>query len=89
MKTIWAFLKVKENLLAIVACSVLVGYIGFLLVANYQAQNEIQDSALSQFRQETEKLATDLGNFYEDRKRDLSLMADSEALTLYFENKAL
>ena len=83
------FFKKKENLGAVIACVVLVGFIGFLLGANYLSQKELQASALQQLRQKTEKRATAVGYFYKDRQQDLKNLGESKVLTAFFENKAL
>ena len=77
MQAIWAFLKSKKNLAAVFCCLALVAFIGSLLGANYWSQKELQESALNQLRQKTEKRASAVGYFYEDRKQELKNLAES------------
>jgi two-component system, sensor histidine kinase and response regulator len=75
--------------LAIVLVLAVVGYVGFLLYSQYQAQAELHRSSLGRFVSENDKRALAAGNFLADRLNDLSQLAENRDLALYYENKAL
>jgi two-component system, sensor histidine kinase len=75
--------------LAMVLILAVVGYVGFLLYSQYQAEAELRRAALGRFVSENDKRAMAAGNFLADRMNDLSQLAESRDLALYYENKAL
>jgi len=88
MRSVWTLPK-RRNFALVVVSVALVTYIGFLLGANYLSQLELQESALEQLRQDTEKRATAVSYFYSERKNDLKDLAASREISIFFENKAL
>jgi len=79
----------KEHLAVLLAACVLVGYIAFLLFANYRAQVELRRSTLEHLKQEMEKRAAAIGYFSSERLNDLKGIATGKELAFYFSNKAL
>jgi two-component system, cell cycle sensor histidine kinase and response regulator CckA len=77
------------NITAALAIVGLVVYMGFLIVANYLSQVELQKGVLEQLRQDTEKRAIALTYFFSERRNDLKELTRSRAISAYFENKAL
>ncbi len=68
---------------------VLIGFIGFLVAANYQSHRRVQEFVLDQLRLVTEDHATALSYFCSERKEDIRNLAASKSLLSFFENKAL
>ncbi|HID29056.1 MAG TPA: hypothetical protein EYP19_03525, partial [Desulfobacterales bacterium] len=83
------WLRARTNLAAVVTGVLLIGYIAFLVVMNYLSQIRLQESALVQLSQDTEKRAEALSYFCSERKNDLKDLAGSRAISAFFENKAL
>lgn len=75
--------------LAIALVLAIAGYVGTLLYTQYQAQAELNRSVMGRFVSENDKRALAAGNFLADRMNDLSQLAESRDLALYYENKAL
>jgi len=76
--------------LAIIALgAVLVGYIAFLLLANYHSQIELQKSGSDQMRLDTEKHADAIGYFFTEQKDHLKNLAQKREISAFYENKAL
>ena len=76
--------------LAIIALgAVLVGYIAFLLIANYHSQIELQKSGSEQMRLDTEKHADAIGYFFSEQKDHLKNLAEKREISAFYENKAL
>ena len=65
------FLRGKEKLTAVLTGTLVVGYIGFLLAANYRSQMHLFDSNLKELKQATEKYSLTASYFYEECKNDL------------------
>ena len=85
----WTLSKEKPVLAIIVACLLLVTYIGFLVVSNYQSHVALREAALNRFRLDLEKRAASLGYFFSERKYDLNALVLSIEINTYFANKAL
>ena len=86
------FLSIGQHklLLALVsACLLLVGYIGFLVVSNFNNQVALRDAFLNRFHLDLEKRAASLGYFFSERKAELNTLALSREINSYFVNKAL
>jgi two-component system, sensor histidine kinase and response regulator len=66
-----------------------VGYIIYLVYAQYQAQGMLQQANFARYRQESEKKALSFGYYLSERLHDLSTLAESRDLASYFENQAL
>lgn len=75
--------------LAVVLLFAAVGYVGFLLYSQYRVQLKLHQATLNHFIEENDKRALAAGNFLADRMNDLSQLAESRDLALYYENKAL
>ena len=89
MKSMRVMSRTSWNLTAAIVSVLLVVYIGFLLVAHYLSQTELQKASLSQLIQDSEKRATAVSYFYSERKNDLRSLQNSRAISIFFENKAL
>jgi PAS domain S-box-containing protein len=72
-----------------IAGLVLVGYIGFLLIANYLSHRELLKSAIEQIRQEMTKRAVAVSYFSAERVNDLQAIAAGRELAFFYANKAL
>ena len=79
----------KRTLAILIACLVLVVYIGILMASNYQNQIALGESTLERFRLDLEKRAASLGYFFSERKFDLRSLAASREVYAYFVNKSL
>ncbi len=72
-----------------IACLLLITFIGFLVTSNYRSQRALQEAGLTRFRLDLEKRAVSLGYFFSERKHDLHSMASSREIDAYFFNKSL
>jgi two-component system, sensor histidine kinase and response regulator len=80
----------NKQMLGISALGVaLLGYVCFLLVSHYRAQLNLQENLVELRKQEATQRAAALGYFFADRKDDLSNLALSREVAVFFENKAL
>ena len=79
----------KPALAIMIACLLLVAFVGFLLISNFRSQIALRDSALNRFRLDLEKRSASLGYFFSERKYDLNALALSREIGTYFINKAL
>ncbi|MCK4660241.1 MAG: hypothetical protein KAV82_12030 [Phycisphaerae bacterium] len=79
----------KQNLATIVAGVVLIGFVGFLLFANYRSQIDLQKTAVDRLQLETEEHATTISHFFTERKDDMRNLAAGRSISVFFENKAL
>lgn len=77
----------KLNVAAGVACVFLVGYIGFLITANYRSQLKLQEASLEQLQQDAERRAITISYFYSERKNDLRQLANTLVLGMRFESQ--
>ncbi len=68
---------------------ILIGFIGFLVAANYQAQRRVRAFAMAQLRHDTETRADALSYYFSERRNDLENLASSRSILVFFENKAL
>ena len=78
-----------SGLIAICLGLALVGYVSYLVVAQYRSQMALQNSGLQQLTIDSEKRALALSYFYSERVADLKSIAQGRELSAYFENKAL
>ncbi|HJV36721.1 PAS domain S-box protein, partial [Geomonas sp.] len=78
-----------SRLLAAVIGLALVGYIGYLVVAQYRSQLALQDTALKRFTSDATRRATALSFYFSEGKSELRDLARSREISSYFENKAL
>ena len=79
----------KPALAIVIACLLLVSFIGFLVISNFRSQIALRESALNRFRLDLEKRSASLGYFFSERKYDLNDLALSREINTYFTNKAL
>ena len=89
MKQLLAFLRQPRNLAALSAAMILVGYMVFLIMANYTSQMDLQRSAASRFEGEERNLARILSRFFSEKEKEVADLAGSRTIAIYFENKAL
>ena len=67
----------------------MLSYVFFLIKTNYDSQISLQQTVLKQFKLENERQAYILCGFFADRESDVINIADSRAVDVFFENKAL
>ncbi len=67
----------------------ILSYVFFLIKTNFDSQVSLQQTFLAQFKLENERQASILGAFFEERESDVINIADSRAIDVFFENKAL
>jgi hypothetical protein len=88
MSPLSTYLK-RPNLAVIGIAAVLVGYIAFLLMANYHSQIKLQKSGLEMMRHDTEEHAVAVSYYISERKNDLKHLTENQRLSIFFENRAL
>ena len=74
---------------AVLICTALITYIGFLVVSQYRSRLALQESQFRQLTQVIEKRATAVRYFYSEREDDLRNLTESREISVYFENQAL
>ena len=79
----------KSTLVLFGVTLILIGFIGFLVAANYQAQRRVRTFAMGQLRHDTETRADALSYYFSERRNDLENLASSRSILVFFENKAL
>ena len=79
----------KPALAIMIACLLLVSFIGFLVISNFRSHIALRESALNRFRLDLEKRSASLSYFFSERKYDLNTLALSREINTYFTNKAL
>ena len=67
----------------------LVGLMAFMLYANYRATADLQTTLVQRLQQEAAGRAASLDYFFTERRDDLSHLARSRAVSVFFENRAL
>ncbi len=67
----------------------LLGYIGYLLGANYLSNMQLHSTAQERFILEVEQQAKSIGYYFSERIRDLDRLAERPEVKNYFANKAL
>jgi|GEM_PF-1046801 len=87
--TPFAAIAERPTLSILLASLLLIIYVGFLVISNYQSQVALQESATNRFQLDLEKRAAALGYFFSERKYDLSGLALSPEINSYFTNKSL
>lgn len=78
-----------QNLSTVLISLALIGCIALLLYLTYTSQIRIQNFALDQLRQDSEKRAEAVSYFYMERRNDLRSLAEQQAISNFFENQAL
>jgi len=71
------------------AGAVLIGYMVFLIMANYASQMELRQTAADRFLDEEQSRAGVLSRFFAEKKTQIGDLANSREISIYFENKAL
>ena len=84
-KLMSTFSRVSAFLLVLI----LVGYVGYLLRAQYLAQRELQGQSSARIIRGIEKRADAVSYFLQERMNDVRDVAASRDLAVFFENKAL
>ena len=74
---------------ALLVCVASIGYVGYLVVAHYQAQVALQESQRLQLIQEFDRRASAAGYFFNAQTNALKELADAREIAIYFENQAL
>ena len=77
------------NIAGILFSLLLVAYLVLMVLANYRAQANLQESLVELFRQDIAKRVSTIGHFLDERKNDLRYLADAREIAVYFANKAL
>ena len=73
----------------IVVVIILFVYVSFLLTTNYTSQTSLQQTLLKQFLIENTSHTTSLSYFFNDRRVDMMNLASSQAIEVFYENRAL
>jgi len=81
--------SISRRLLLYLLGAALVGYLVYLVIAQYQAQRELQRYTSLRVVQGAEKRAIAVSYFLQERLNDIQNIARSRELSLYFENRAL
>lgn len=89
MQSAKKWLAARLNLLGIMASIIMFCAIFFLMISNYRSGRELQKSNFEQFKADMEKQASAVSYFLAERHNDLKNMAESRAVTAFFENEAL
>ncbi|MBS3779210.1 MAG: PAS domain-containing protein [Desulfovermiculus sp.] len=71
------------------SCFLLLGYISYLLGANYLSNMQLHSTAQERFILEVEQQAKSIGYYFSERIRDLDRLAERPEVKNYFANKAL
>jgi diguanylate cyclase (GGDEF)-like protein len=77
------------TVLTVVLALVAAGFVTFLLAGNYRAAVARQETALRQHVLQTQDMAAAIEHFCAERGYEIAALADSRALAIYYENKAL
>jgi len=77
------------TLVTIVVATALVGLMAFLLVSNYRAAADLQRTLVERMHQDTARRVTSLDYFFNERRDDLTYLALSREVAVFFENRAL
>jgi len=81
--------KQPKNLMVFLAGAGLIGYMVFLIVANYASQMELRQTAADRFLDEEQSRAWVLSRFFAEKATQIGDLANSREIAIYFENKAL
>jgi signal transduction histidine kinase len=79
----------KGTLALVLAALVLVGYIAFLLIANYLSYQNLTTMAVVRIKEDMTKRAAAVSYFSSERVNDIKAVAAGRELAFYFANKAL
>ena len=75
--------------MAMLLAMLLVGYLGYLIRAQYLAQRELQGQSSARIVRGVEKRADAVSYFLQERMNDVKDIAASRDLAVYFQNRAL
>jgi PAS domain S-box-containing protein len=89
MNPFFRFVRTYRYLTGLALGGLPVGYLLFLLLANYSAQLELRRAFESRFLQEEKNLANSMGEFFTYLTRELTDFSETREVSVYFENKAL
>ncbi|MCX5814717.1 MAG: PAS domain S-box protein, partial [Proteobacteria bacterium] len=78
-----------SRLMALLLALTLVGYLGYLIRAQYLAQRELQGQSSTRIVRGVEKRADAVSYFLQERMNDVKDITASRDLAVYFENRAL
>ena len=78
-----------SKIFAVAACLALIGYVGYLVAAQYRAQVALQESQRRQITQKIDKRANATGYFFSAQITSLRELAEAREIAIYFENAAL
>ena len=78
-----------SRFMALLLVMILVGYLGYLIRAQYLAQRELQGQSATRIIRGVEKRADAVSYFLQERMNDVKDIAASRDLAVYFENRAL
>lgn len=79
----------KGTVALVIAAFVLVGYIAFLLVANYQSHQRLVNEAVERIKEDLTKRSVAVSYFSSERINDVKAIAAGRELAFYYSNKAL
>lgn len=83
------FLLRKNSITAVVAASLLTGFMAFLIGNSYLSQKKLQLFALADLERSLDKRTAAISYFFAERRNDLKNLASSTEISGFFENKAL
>ncbi len=83
------YFRSKERVTVLITFLVLTGFMSVLLIANYRSLQKLRESSRRQHLYEVEKRARDLGQFFNEQRRNVYELVENGKVRLYFENKAL
>ncbi|MGD9016578.1 MAG: ATP-binding protein [Desulfobacterales bacterium] len=83
------YFRSKERVTVLITFLVLTGFMSVLLIANYRSLQKLRESSRRQHQYEVEKRARDLGQFFNEQRRNVFELVENGRVRLYFENKAL
>ena len=78
-----------SKILATAACIMLIGYVGYLVVAQYRAQVALQKSQQQLITQEIDRRAGASSFFFSAQTNSLKELSQAREIAIYFENQAL
>ena len=84
-----SFSKNRDHIVTLLFSLVLISYIAFLLVNNYQSQVRLRTSALERLINDIDKRAASLNYFFFERHNDLKSLTTSREIRTFYENQVL
>jgi signal transduction histidine kinase len=89
MSRIFSKLTSFSKISAVMVCIASIGYVGYLVVAHYQAQVALQESQRQQLIQESDRRASAASYFFSAQLNALTELSEAREISIYFENQAL